>query len=311
MGRRKLAALLPVALVIWIISGASFSSAVRQTKESSKAPGSASSVRFVAFGDMGTGDDDQLAVARRMAAYHDEYPYDTVLTVGDNIYPDGNPADLPEKFERPYAELLERGVNFYAVLGNNDVKKGREAQINYKPFHMGGRAYYSFTKGTADRNQVQFFAIDSTNFDAGQQRWLESSLADSKARWRIAYFHHAIYSSAKTHGSRMKLRAQLEPLFVKYGVAAVFSGHDHTYERTKPQQGVQYFVCGIGGTVRSGDLDRSSPFLAFGNDQDNGFMFVEVTVDRLTFQAIDAAGHVIDSGMIGPRVAALSTTQRD
>ena len=185
------------------------------------------------------------------------------------------------------------------------AKDRRDAQINYQPFpfHMGGQAYYSFTKG-AGANQVQFFAIDSTRFDAAQQRWLDTSLAESKARWKIAFFHHAIYSSAKTHGSRVKLRAQLEPLFVKHGVAAVFSGHDHTYERTTPQQGVQYFVCGIGGTIRSGDLDRSSPFLAFGSDEDSGFMFVELTPDRMDFQAINADGRVFDRGTIAPRVAA-------
>jgi 3',5'-cyclic AMP phosphodiesterase CpdA len=311
MTRRKLLAFLPVSLVIGIVAAAPFSSAARQAQAPATPSASASSVRFVAFGDMGTGDDHQLAVARRMVAYHDEHPYDTVLTVGDNIYPDGDPADLPAKFERPYAELLKRGVNFYASLGNNDVKKGRDAQINYKPFHMGGHAYYSFTKGTAGENQVQFFAIDSTSFDAGQQRWLESSLADSQARWKIAYFHHAIYSSSKRHGSRMKLRAQLEPLFVKYGVAAVFAGHDHTYERTKPLQGVQYFVCGIGGNAPDGSLDRTSSFMAFGNDQDNGFMYVEVTADRLTFQAISAAGRVFDSGMIAARVPALSSMLRE
>jgi hypothetical protein len=306
MTRSKLVSFAPLALVLGIVAALSSGGAAWQGREPATASGGA--VRFVAFGDMGTGDEDQLAVARRMVAHHDDHPYETVLTVGDNIYPDGNPADLPAKFERPYAELLKRGVSFYAVLGNNDVKKGRDAQINYQPFHMGGRAYYSFTKG-AGANQVQFFALDSTNVDAGQLRWLETSLAESRARWKIAYFHHAIYSSAKTHGSRVKLRAQLEPLFVKYGVAAVFSGHDHTYERTKPQQGVHYFVCGIGGDIRAGDLDRNSPFLAFGSDEDSGFMFVEVTAARLEFQAINAAGQVFDRGSIAPRSAALSSAR--
>jgi predicted MPP superfamily phosphohydrolase len=307
MARRRLVSFSPVALVIGIVAAASFSGA-GQTNEPSKASASANTVRFVAIGDMGTGEEDQDAVARRMVAQHDEHPYDTVLTLGDNIYPDGHAAHLALKFERPYAELLKRGVNFYAALGNHDVKKGRKAQINYKPFHMGGRSYYSFTKGTDDRNQVQFFAIDSTAFDGAQQRWLESALAGSRARWKLAYFHHPIYSSARGHGSAMKLRARLEPLLVRYGVAAVFSGHDHTYERTRPQQGVQYFVCGIGAEVRVGDLDRNSSLMAFGNDEDIGFMFVEVTADRLTFQAINAAGHVFDNGTIQPRVPALTTT---
>lgn len=247
---------------------------------------------------MGTGDSDQHNVARQMAAFHDKYPYDTVLMLGDNIYPDGNPDDFQKKFDQPYAELIRRGITFYASLGNHDVRKGREAQINYPLFHMGGRAYYSFTKGNG---LTEFFALDSTSFDAAQLRWLEGALAVSKAQWKIAFFHHPIYSSGKTHGSDTKLRAQIEPLFVKYGVAAVLSGHDHIYEQIKPQQGVQYFVCGIGGKLRSGNLDKKSPLTAFGNDEVNGFMFVEANPQRLAFQAVDASGHVFDRGEITPR----------
>lgn len=261
-------------------------------------------VRFVAFGDMGTGDNDQLAVAREMALFQSEHPYDTVLMLGDNIYPDGDPSDLPAKFEKPYAELLKRGVNFYATLGNHDVRKGRQAQINYKPFNMGGRSYYSFTKGN---NLIEFFAIDSTSFDSNQKQWLENALASSKAQWKVAFFHHPIYSSGKTHGSDEKLRAQIEPLFVRYGVAAAFSGHDHVYERTKPQRGVQYFVCGIGGKLRGGNLDKRSALTAFGNDEVNGFMFVEITSDRMTFQAIDSSGRIFDRGEIAPRITIRAT----
>lgn len=260
-------------------------------------------VRFVALGDMGTGDDAQLAVARQMAFFQLTRPYDTILTLGDNIYPDGNPADIPKKFEQPYAALLKRGVNFYASLGNHDVRKGREAQINYRQFNMGGRSYYSFTKGAKGDGLVEFFALDSTKFDATQAQWLEQALAASKARWRIAYFHHPIYSSGDTHGSDLKLRARLEPLLVNYGVAAVFSGHDHTYERTKLQQGVQYFVSGAGGKLRRGDLNDQSRLMAAGNDDHNSFMFVELDQESMKFWAVDAAGLVIDSGALAPRFA--------
>lgn len=261
-------------------------------------------VRFAAFGDMGTGDSDQKDVAQSMLNYHSKYPFDTVLMLGDNIYPDGNPKDLLDKFERPYAELIQRGVNFYASLGNHDVRRGRDAQIHYPLFHMDGHSYYSFTKGPRDENLIEFFALDSTSFDTAQRNWLEAALTKSKAQWKVAFFHHPIYSSGRTHGSDTRLRAQLEPLFVRYGVAAAFAGHDHVYERIKPQQGVQYFVCGIGGKLRSGNLDRNSPLTAFGNDEVNGFMAVEVTPEHLSFQAVDASGHVFDSGEIMPRARA-------
>jgi len=100
------------------------------------------------------------------------------------------------------------------------------------------------------------------------------------------------------HGSETRLRARLEPLFVKYGVAAALSGHDHVYERTRPQRGVQYFVCGAGGQLRRGDLDRRSPFFAAGNDRVNSFMCFEATPEKLSFRSLDAAGNTLDEGLI-------------
>ncbi len=263
-------------------------------------------VRFIAFGDMGTGDNEQYALAKQMAAWHEAHPFNTVLLLGDNIYPDGDPADLPAKFEKPYAELLRRGIRFQAVLGNHDVKKGRAAQISYANFNMGGKAYYSFVKGPngAGNTLTEFFALDSNSMDAEQLKWVAGALAASTAAWKLVFFHHPIYSSADTHGSDTALRAKLEPLFVRYGVAAVFSGHDHTYERTKPMMGVQYFVAGAAsGKLRHGDLNRKSPFLAFGNDETGSFLYVEVSAEQLSFQAINAAGSVFDKGALTPGAA--------
>jgi len=261
----------------------------------------ASEFRFIAFGDMGTGESNQFSLAAGMAVHHEKHPFDTALMLGDNIYPDGNPALVNAKFERPYAELLKRGVKFYAVLGNHDVRRGREAEINYPNFNMNGRAYYSFTKGD---NLVEFFALDSTNMTQQQLRWLDGALSASKAQWKVACFHHPIYSSGITHGSETKLRPLIEPLFIKHGVTAALSGHDHTYERTKPQQGVQYFVSGTGGQLRKGDLDKRTPFFGTGNDQVNSYMYFEATPEKLSFWALDAAGHTLDSGALtGARTA--------
>jgi len=152
---------------------------------------------------------------------------------------------------------------------------------------------------------VEFFALDSTNFTQQQLSWLDGALGSSKAQWKIAYFHHPIYSSGITHGSDTKLRALLEPLFVKHGVMAALSGHDHTYERTKPQRGVQYFISGAGGQLRKGDLDRRTPFFDSGNDKVNSYMFFEAKPDKLSYWALDASGHSIDSGDISKTHAAV------
>ena len=262
-------------------------------------------LRFIVFGDSGKGDTAQHELARMMGAHHWNQFYDTALMLGDNIYPDGNPEDIPAKFERPYGELLRRGVSFHAVLGNHDIKKGREAQINYRNFNMGGRAYYSFTKGDG---LVEFFALDSNRFEFQQRRWLEEALQASQAKWKIALFHHPLYSSADRHGSDFHLRAELEPLLIKYGVDAAFSGHDHVYERTKPQQGVQYFTSGAGAKTRRGDLERETPFFAAGADETSSFMSIELTQERFSFKAINMAGREIDSGELAPRAAARAAT---
>lgn len=256
-------------------------------------PAPAGTFRFAVLGDTGTGKKGQLDIAERLFRFNQERPFDTALLLGDNIYQSGKAADLEKKFERPYADLMRRGVKFYAVLGNHDVRKGREMQMEYPPFNMGGRPYHSFLKGDG---LIEFFALDSTLVDDEQMRWLDEALANSKARWKIAFFHHPIYSSGKGHGSDLKLRAKFEPIFVRRGVAAVFSGHDHVYERTLPQHGIQYFVCGASGQLRRGDLDRRSPLTAAGNDRVNSFMFVEATRDRLAFWAVDAGGNILDQG---------------
>lgn len=249
--------------------------------------------RFVVIGDPGSGAKAQFDIARRMAVFREERPYDTVITTGDNIYPNGEPKHFAEKFEQPYAELLKRGVKFYASLGNHDVARNRTAQPNYALFNMGGRAYYSFTKGDG---LIEFFALDSTLIDDKQLQWLGDALAASKAQWKIAFFHHPLYSSGKRHGSNKRLREILEPLFVKHQVHIVFNGHDHFYERTKTQKGIHYFVVGASGKLRRSDINRASPFFADGNDRVHSFMFLEVTHERFFFWAVDADGNILDSG---------------
>ena len=97
------------------------------------------------------------------------------------------------------------------------------------------------------------------------------------------------------HPPYVKLRAQLEPLYVKYSVNAVFAGHSHCYERTKPQQGVQYFTEGASGEIKKRTLDRKSPYLAAGEDSVNSFLLVQATEDEMKVDAIAADGKLLDS----------------
>jgi hypothetical protein len=84
-------------------------------------------------------------------------------------------------------------------------------------------------------------------------------------------------------------------------VSVVFSGHDHFYERIKPQNGIIYFVCGGGGELAPGDIRPNTGLTDKGYDRQCTFMAVEIQGDRMYFNAIRADGGVVDSGIIQRR----------
>ncbi len=256
-------------------------------------PNKNDSLKFAVLGDFGTGARAQYELAAQMKRVHDVFPFELVTLVGDNLYGSERPQDFRKKFELPYGPLLDAGVKFYASLGNHDAREQRY----YRLFNMDGKLHYSFKA----KQNVKFFALDSGYMDREQVAWIEEELKDSNEAWKIPFFHHPPYSSGDRHGSDQRLREVLEPLFVKNNVSVVFTGHDHFYERLKPQQGVVYFVCGSGGKLRKGNIDRNSGLTAAGNDTDQSFLAVEINGDEMWFNAVSRAGKVIDSGVITRR----------
>jgi len=247
------------------------------------------SVRFLVLGDTGTGDRGQYDTAAQVWKAHDVFPYEFAIMVGDNIYGSERPQDFKTKFETPYKPLLDANIPFYAALGNHDDPNQRF----YKPFGMNGQRFYTFQK-----KDSRFFALDSNYMDKDQQAWLEKELSNSNSKWKIAYFHHPLYSSGATHGSEVDLRTIVEPLFKKYNVNLVFAGHEHFYERIKPQSGIYYFTAGGSSKLRSGDIRGGTNLTAKGFDTEQSFMMVELDGDVMRFQTISKHGKRIDSGDI-------------
>jgi len=278
--RRRLVALLTFLFIL----GAH----LRSAQQASPLPARPDSLKFAVIGDNGTGDSPQYDVGARMNEARTAFPFEMVIMLGDNMYGRQQPQDFVTKFERPYAALLQAGVLFYATLGNHDSMANR----SYPGFHMGGERYYTYAK----RN-VQFFVLDSNQLDPRQLAWFDGVLKQSSGAWKICYFHHPLYSDGGRHGSNVELRVALEPLLVKYGVNVVFSGHDHIYERTKPQKGITYFINGSSGELRKGDV-RPSALTAAYFDQDQAFSLVEVSGNDLFFEARSRIGRTIDAGVI-------------
>jgi 3',5'-cyclic AMP phosphodiesterase CpdA len=171
---------------------------------------------------------------------------------------------------------------------------------------MNGERYYSF-KPT---DGVRFYSIDSNYMDKAQIDWLEKELADSGSKWKIVFCHHPLYSSGEKHGPDQELRKVIEPLLIKHGVSVAFAGHEHFYERLKPQKGIQHFIEGSSAKLRRDNI-RANPETAKGYDKDNTFMLCEIDGDTMHFQTITRSGETIDKGscpLVAPAGAAATAT---
>jgi predicted phosphodiesterase len=259
-------------------------------------PNKVGSFKFAVLGDFGIAERTQYELADQMAKLRQRFKYEIVLLVGDNLYGSERPQDFQTKFEIPYKPLLDAGVKFYASLGNHDAREQRY----YKLFNMDGKLYYTFSP----KSDIRFFVLESTYPVPEQIEWADKELKASGSKWKIVYFHHPLYSSGERHGSDLRLREVLEPLFVKYNVSVVLTGHDHFYERLKPQKEITYFVVGSGGQLRKGNIDRGTGLTARGFDTDLVFMAAEIAGDEMYFNAISRTGQTVDSGVVTRRKTA-------
>jgi Calcineurin-like phosphoesterase len=296
--RRTLATLFAVAAMLWAApstqtlgqerpAGSQVAAAPAPVKLA--LPLKDGSVRFMVVGDTGTGTRQQNELAAVMFRYRQAFPFEFALMVGDNMYGSEKAADYKTKFEDVYRPLLDEKVKFYAALGNHDEANQRF----YQHFNMNGEEYYNFKKGP-----VSFYSLNSNYMDKKQIAWLEEKLAADISEWKVMFFHHPPYSSGGKHGSSSGLREVVEPMFVKHGVNVVFAGHEHFYERLKPQKGIHYFISGAGGKLRPGDVKKDSPLTEKAYDADMSFMLLEVAGDEMHFQCINRLGETVDSGAV-------------
>ena len=294
MKRRAASLLLTILLTVITINGQTPSTRTngnsRETSTVSVSlPNKQGNVRFLVIGDTGTGSDQQHELAKIMLRYRQAFPFEFVLMMGDNMYGSEKATDYKRKFEDVYRPLLDQKVKFYAALGNHDESNQRF----YEFFNMEGQEYYRFKKGN-----VSFYALNSNYMDKKQIDWLKDKLATDTASWKIAFFHHPPYSSGGKHGSDTKLREVVEPLFLQHGVNVVLAGHEHFYERIKPQKGIHYFISGSGGKLRKGDIKKGSPLTAKAYDKDMSFMLAEISDEQMHFQVISRTGETIDAGVV-------------
>jgi 3',5'-cyclic AMP phosphodiesterase CpdA len=253
--------------------------------------------RFAVLADTGTGSTNQYAVGRALAQYHEKNPFDTIILAGDNIYTNGEFTHIKKRFSDPYQELLQRGVKFYASLGNHDVRTMNGGwQVAYPDFNMQDQHYYMHGRG-----DVRFFVLNTNDIinPASPERvkqldWLDRALTASKAKWNIVYGHHNIYS-AGVYEINQAMVKDVTPILKKHKVRLWINGHDHNYQRSNPIDGTTYMVCGGGGAGLY--PVKAQSWTAFAKSI-HSFGIVEVYQDQILLTGMSSKGEIIDRGLV-------------
>jgi tartrate-resistant acid phosphatase type 5 len=269
---------------ISLMRGTMLPAFLRKTPEKFSLKAEDKAIRVLAFGDFGTGSASQKKTAAAMLEFHRKTPFDFGITLGDNFYNIGmlSPADPRWKtwWEDMYAPL---GVKFYATLGNHDWGHADSpaAEILYSEKSSTWKMpapYYTFTAGS-----VQFFALDTNDVSEAQLMWLKEEIEKSKARWKIVYGHHPIYSDGD-HGDSVGLKARLLPL-LKDKVDMYLVGHDHVVNHIKSENGIHFFVSGGAGAGLYKVAPKERTLFA---QSINAFSVIDADASEMKFRFIDA-----------------------
>jgi acid phosphatase type 7 len=263
---------------------------------------------FLVFGDSGSGSPDQQQITGTLVKERPNF----VVHVGDMAYEDGNHLQFQANYFE-YYQLIMRRAPFFPAPGNHEYYTQRAAP--YLALHAvpsetvpeidRGR-YYSFDWGAA-----HFVSLDSNLLDSGitaarMIEWLEQDLSRSKAPWKIVFFHHLPYPlehhlddpyAAMSH-------SQLVPVLEKHNVQLVFTGHEHTYMRTKPLRGDVPVSSGRGTvyvtTGGAGGQGHGAPMRDFVARAMAVYHYLRVEADesRITIRAVDKDGRVLDTAFL-------------
>lgn len=254
--------------------------------------------RFAIAGDIGTRDAHIRKTGEAVAAADAKgRPFDALVVPGDLIYDNGDSALTEKSVIAPFAQTFEVS-EIVAAVGNHDIMSNEEKDI----MRRLGRPSLTYA---AKVGPVRFLVVDSNNVSDEQTDWLAAQLAAPQpvGTVTIPVMHHPAYSSGM-HGSTKSIQRKWSPLFAQYKVPLVIAGHDHDYERSKPQNGVTYLVSGGAANLRSVGKDS---FSAFSREI---YHFVDLSVypNRLVGRATDQNGNVFDEWAI-PLPSASATAE--
>jgi 3',5'-cyclic AMP phosphodiesterase CpdA len=250
------------------------------------------SFQFVVIGDFGSGTAAEYQVAAAIRDWAGEHPLDAVVTTGDNVYEDGDPGRFDETWLRPYGWVGRRGLEVIAALGNHDVRTAEGVPV----MHLLGMpaSWYAVELGPVDLVVLDGNRPD----DESQRRFLGGVLGASRTSWQVVVVHQPPYSCGDEHGSSEEVQG-LVPALRSGGADLVLSGHDHTYQRFPPIEGITFVVSGGGGAQLHGlaPCPPGTPRPAAAFADSHHFLYGVATEERLRISAVRVPGSSVADGV--------------
>jgi acid phosphatase type 7 len=261
-------------------------------------PDNSSAFSFIWFGDVHNKPEFGELHYKADAA-HPETAFYAIAgdLVGDGLYRD----QWDELFE--YSKDVICRKPLMNVPGNHDNRMGLGAKMYRDMFsypHNGPEEVppgqsYSFTYKNAF-----FLMLDATTKANEQTYWIDEQLAATSADWKFAIFHFPPYNWKEPY---LNIQKEWVPLFDKYHVDMVFSGHLHYYMRSKPMKagkvvesyndGTAYIIS-LGIPGRQEEISEE-PYAAV--REQNGWLYQHIQIDgnKLSYKSLNAGGNLIDS----------------
>jgi 3',5'-cyclic AMP phosphodiesterase CpdA len=313
-------------------------------------------MQFAIFGDCGTGTPKQLDVFSAVKNYFGDEKIDGMLLLGDNAYYYGFDKEYQEKFFPIYQSLLQKTV-LWPTPGNHDyADRAWPNNLGEKPDYFniftlptegqsGGlasktEAYYSYDVGN-----IHFVSLDSYGQVHGQRmsdllseqaKWLEADLKQNSQDWIVVYFHHPPFSKGSHDADKepelTAIRTNLVPIFDKYNVDLVMTGHSHSYERSyllkgftetsasfsfskhalssssgkyngsanscpyvKAKTGTVYMVAGTAGWTGKTTEGYPHKAMHYSTSSETGAVILEVENNRLEAKYLSSQGILLDN----------------
>lgn len=213
------------------------------------------------------------------------------------------------------AGFIPRVIPIIAAPGNHDHSrilvdgKSRRSKeiastwLTHFTLPENGPIEFKETSYYIDYQGTRFVIINSQSRVEEQSVWLEDVLKSNKNKWTIVCFHHPVYSTGSDRDDKAT-RESFQPLFDRYGVDLVLTGHDHTYARSKrifngkisedESRGTIYVVS-VSGPKAYPLGNKYNQLMVKTAEKVQLYQIIEVTENKISFAAYTVDGKPFDS----------------